>query len=87
MIDIHTHILPGMDDGARDVRESLAMIDLLKKQGLDALIITGANPAAQHLEDEPFWDGLCEVVAWAKENVTSTLCSCLASHALVLLNI
>ncbi len=54
-----------------------------KEQGLDALIITGANPAAEHLEDEPFWDGLCEVVAWAQENVTSTLCSCLASHALV----
>lgn len=55
----------------------------LQEQGLDALIITGANPAAQHLEDEPFWNGLCEVVAWAQENVTSTLCSCLASHALV----
>ncbi|OQX12575.1 MAG: homoserine O-succinyltransferase, partial [Thiothrix lacustris] len=31
----------------------------LREQGLDALIITGANPAAQHLEDEPFWEGLC----------------------------
>lgn len=55
----------------------------LQEQGLDALIITGANPSAEHLEDELFWDGLCEVVAWAQENVTSTLCSCLASHALV----
>lgn len=55
----------------------------LQEQGLDALIITGANPQEQHLEDEPFWGGLCEVVAWAQENVTSTLCSCLASHALV----
>lgn len=55
----------------------------IKEQGLDALIITGANPAAEHLEEEPFWDGLCEVVAWAQEKVTSTLCSCLASHALV----
>ncbi|MBU0655064.1 MAG: homoserine O-succinyltransferase [Gammaproteobacteria bacterium] len=55
----------------------------LQEQGLDALIITGANPAAEHLEDEPFWDGLCEVAAWAQDNVTSTLCSCLSSHALV----
>lgn len=55
----------------------------LQEQGLDALIITGANPQAQHLEDEPFWQGLCEVAAWAQENVTSTLCSCLASHALI----
>ncbi len=55
----------------------------LQEQGLDALIITGANPVKQRLEDEPFWQGLCEVAAWAQENVTSTLCSCLASHALV----
>lgn len=55
----------------------------LQEQGLDALIITGANPTQPHLEDEPFWNGLCEVVAWARANVTSTLCSCLASHALV----
>ena len=40
MIDIHTHILPGMDDGARDVRESLAMIDLLKKQGVAGAVLT-----------------------------------------------
>ncbi len=55
----------------------------LQAQGLDALIITGANPLAQNLEDEPFWQGLCDVVAWAQQHVTSTLCSCLASHALV----
>lgn len=55
----------------------------LQEQGLDALIITGANPSQVNLEDEPFWEGLCEVAAWAQQNVTSTLCSCLASHALV----
>lgn len=55
----------------------------LKHKGLDALIITGANPVHANLEDEPFWQGLMEVVEWAQENVTSTLCSCLASHAIV----
>lgn len=55
----------------------------LQSQGLDALIITGANPQQAQLEDEPFWQGLAEVVEWAQANVTSTLCSCLASHALV----
>jgi homoserine O-succinyltransferase len=55
----------------------------LKKQGLDALIISGANPAHARLEDAPFWEGLMEVVEWAQEHVTSTLCSCLASHAIV----
>lgn len=54
----------------------------IKQQGLDALIITGANPVTPRLEDELFWPGLMEVVDWAKEHVTSILCSCLASHAI-----
>lgn len=54
----------------------------IKQAGLDALIITGAQPVTPDLEDEPFWPGLMEVVDWAKDNVTSVLCSCLASHAI-----
>ena len=55
----------------------------LKKNGLDALIITGANVANPTLDQEPFWEPLMEVVEWAKDNVASILCSCLATHALV----
>lgn len=55
----------------------------LKAQGLDALIITGANVANPSLDQEPFWQPLMEVVRWADENVASTLCSCLATHALL----
>lgn len=55
----------------------------LQRQGLDALIITGANVANPSLEQEPFWEPLMEVVRWADKNVSSTLCSCLATHALL----
>ena len=55
----------------------------LKTEGLDALIISGANPAQKELADESFWKPLCEVVEWAGENVCSVLCSCLATHAVV----
>ncbi len=55
----------------------------LQEQGLDALIITGANPVNPVLEDESFFDPLMEIVEWANENVASVLCSCLATHALV----
>ena len=55
----------------------------IKKQGLDALIITGANISNPNLEQEPFWEPLMEVVRWAEQNVASTLCSCLATHALL----
>ena len=55
----------------------------LQEQGLDALIITGANVANPSLDEEAFWEPLIEIVKWADENVASILCSCLATHALV----
>ncbi len=57
--------------------------DQIKQEGLDALIITGANVSHPNLAQEPFWQPLTEVVDWAHENVTSVLCSCLATHAVV----
>ncbi|NEX20791.1 homoserine O-succinyltransferase [Thiorhodococcus mannitoliphagus] len=55
----------------------------IREEGLDALIITGANVTGSDLSAEPFWDPLMEVVDWAYENVCSTLCSCLATHAVL----
>jgi homoserine O-succinyltransferase len=55
----------------------------IREDGLDALIITGANVSHPNLADEPFWEPLIEVIDWAAENVTSTLCSCLATHAVL----
>ncbi len=40
LFDIHTHILPRMDDGAGSSAESCAMLRLLKQQGVDAVIAT-----------------------------------------------
>ena len=55
----------------------------IKQQGLDALIITGANVIGSELSNQAFWKPLIEVADWAHENVTSTLCSCLATHAVL----
>ena len=55
----------------------------LKELGLDALIITGANVIGPELSTQPFWEPLIKVIDWAAENVTSTLCSCLATHAVL----
>ncbi len=55
----------------------------IKEQGLDALIITGANVIGSQLSNQAFWEPLIEVADWAHENVTSTLCSCLATHAVL----
>lgn len=55
----------------------------IKAQGLDALIITGAQVEVADLEKAPFYTQLKEVVDWAYDHVTSTLCSCLATHAVL----
>ena len=51
---------------------------------LDGLIVTGTEPRAAALADEPYWPELAKLVAWAQENTISTIWSCLAAHAAVL---
>lgn len=40
MIDIHCHILPGIDDGAKDIEESLEMARLAVNEGITKIINT-----------------------------------------------
>lgn len=40
MIDIHAHLLPGMDDGAPNLTETLAMISLAAESGVTAMVAT-----------------------------------------------
>ncbi|MGI6730331.1 MAG: tyrosine-protein phosphatase [Anaerovoracaceae bacterium] len=40
MIDIHSHVLPGMDDGAKDPEESRELINVLQDQGVTLLVLT-----------------------------------------------
>ncbi len=40
MIDIHTHILPGIDDGSDSVEESADMLGMLREQGVDTVVAT-----------------------------------------------
>ncbi len=40
MTDLHTHILPCMDDGARDERISIAMLRAEWQQGVDTVVLT-----------------------------------------------
>jgi len=65
------------------VNQYYESFDQIREQGLDALIITGANVTQPDLALEPFWKPLIKVIDWAYDNVTSTLCSCLATHAVL----
>lgn len=75
--------LPRSKEGQDHIDRYYESFEEIKKSGLDALIITGANVTQPDLAMEPFWEPLKEVVDWAYENVTSTLCSCLATHAVM----
>ena len=39
-VDIHCHLLPGVDDGARDWRESLAMARMAVNDGFGTIVVT-----------------------------------------------
>ena len=75
--------LPRGPKGHEHVARHYEAFEQVKADGLDALIITGANVTGTDLSKEPFWQPLIEVFDWAVENVTSILCSCLATHALM----
>ncbi|MEN8213607.1 MAG: homoserine O-succinyltransferase [Pseudomonadota bacterium] len=75
--------LPRGEQAAQHIADYYEDFTTIQEQGLDALIITGANVTHPNLADESFWEPLAEVISWAYDNVTSTLCSCLATHAVV----
>ena len=83
---VHPFTLPELergDDAKAYIEKYYDSFDDLKAQGLDALIITGANVEGADLTQESFWEPLQDVMDWAWDNVASTICSCLATHAIM----
>ena len=83
---VHPFALPEQARGEkarRHIDDHYETFEEIQAQGLDALIISGANVTHSDLTQEVFWDPLVKVADWAYKNVTSTLCSCLATHAII----
>jgi len=83
---VHPFTLPELERSAEAqayIEQYYEPLEKIKTEGLDALIVTGANVIGAELASQPFWGPLKNVMAWATENVTSTLCSCLATHAVL----
>ncbi len=79
--------LPGVPRGevARAaMRPRYASTRPLFETSVDALIVTGAEPVAADLRDEPFWPDMAVLTDWAQANTVSTIFSCLAAPAAVL---
>jgi homoserine O-succinyltransferase len=55
--------------------------DDIKHEAFDGMIITGAPVETLQFEEVNYWDELCEIMAWTKTNVTSTLHICWGAQA------
>lgn len=85
-LNVHLFSLSELERGeqaCQHIESYYENFDDIKAAGLDGLIITGANVSQPDLSQEPFWQPLTEVIAWAEQHVTSVLCSCLATHAVM----
>ena len=54
MVDFHSHILPGIDDGSQNVEESLQMLDMLAFQGAKKVVATPHFMATETAPQEFF---------------------------------
>lgn len=69
IIDFHSHILPGIDDGSRDLDTSMAMLEQIRAQQTDIMIATPHFCATQDRIDtflqlrQQAYDALCKATA------------------------
>lgn len=87
LVRLHFFSLPSLKRSAEcalRVKALYSDIGALGRTRLDGLIVTGTEPRAAELPQEPYWRELTEIVDWAEGNTSSTIWSCLAAHAAVL---
>jgi homoserine O-succinyltransferase/O-acetyltransferase len=70
----------GAEALARMARSYVPLQELLAEPP-DALIVTGMEPRAPALEEEPYWTGMVQLLEWAQRETASSIWSCLAAHA------
>src|SRR5579859_6408046 len=58
-------------------------IEKLLDERPDALIVTGTEPIAARLREEPYWPRLAALLEWAEAHTVASIWSCLAAHAAV----
>ncbi len=64
MRDIHCHILPGVDDGSRDLDESLQMLEAAKNAGVTNIVCT-PHCRSPWFDYDKMWDAYELLVAHA----------------------
>ncbi len=69
-------------EAAQDhIAQHYESFDSIRTRGIDALIVTGANPRTEDITQESFWQPMLDILDWARQDGCSILYSCLAVHA------
>jgi homoserine O-succinyltransferase len=76
--------LPRSPKALEHIASSYWPLDELCAAAPDALIVTGTEPRAPHLTQEPYWQRFVELLDFAQERTIASIWSCLAAHAAVL---
>ena len=87
--DVRLHLFAMPEIKRSDTQRSrmegfYADVATLPTAAMDGLIITGAEPLTDALNDETYWPALTRLMDWSASGTISTLFSCLAAHAAVL---
>ncbi len=70
LFDIHSHILPGVDDGAKTLEESLQLLQMLGQQGVDVVAAT-PHFYAESIDFAEHMDVVNEKYELVKQNISS----------------
>ncbi|WP_343708037.1 CpsB/CapC family capsule biosynthesis tyrosine phosphatase [Flavobacterium sp.] len=65
-VDIHSHILPGIDDGAKNITKSIELVSALQKLGVSQMVTT---PHINHY----VWDNSPEIIQSKLKETQKTL--------------
>ncbi len=76
--------LPRSREALEHIGGSYWPLEELLARPLDALIVTGTEPRAPALTEEPYWQRFVELLHFAREHTVASVWSCLAAHAAVL---
>lgn len=76
--------LPRSVEALERIRRSYWAFEELLAAPLDALIVTGTEPRASVLTEEPYWQHFVELLSFAREHTVASIWSCLAAHGAVL---
>ena len=71
MIDIHMHVIPGVDDGSGSLKESLSLLRLASAQGVTAVITTSHGDAFDRGYSEHVRNRFDDLVKAAKDEIPS----------------